>query len=120
MSGTTKMDAASPIIRRTNEYVGGLGELTKTLGGLTPAVAAFIMATVLIFFAATLVTVDHLTARAANRRARLTVRPLWAGWCNNWCEQLPTNSQEPSVSCVFAANRPLYQARSAGLEPAAF
>ena len=98
----------------------GLGELTKTLDGLTPAVAAFIIATVLIFFAATLVTVDHLTARAANRQARLTVRPLWASWCNNWCEQLPTNSQKPSVSRVFAANRGVCLARSAGLEPATF
>ena len=38
------------------EYVRGLAELAKSLGGLTPAVAAFVVSTILFFFSTSIVT----------------------------------------------------------------
>jgi hypothetical protein len=62
MAGTMQMEAASPVLGGTSEYVKGLAELAKNLSGLTPAVAAFTIATILFFFAATLAAIDRFTA----------------------------------------------------------
>ena len=62
VSSSLQMQAATPILSGSTEYVKGLAELAKNLGGLTPAVAAFVIATILFFFAATLAAIDILAA----------------------------------------------------------
>jgi len=52
--------AASTVMQGAKEYVEALAELAKNLKGLTPAVASFITATILFFFAGTLVTADRI------------------------------------------------------------
>jgi hypothetical protein len=53
-----QMQAATPALNGSAEYVKGLADLAKNLGGLTPAVAAFVVATILFLFAATLAAID--------------------------------------------------------------
>jgi hypothetical protein len=60
VAGSLQMQAATPVLSGSAEYVKGLAELAKSLGGLTPAVAAFVIATILFFFAATLAAIDVL------------------------------------------------------------
>ena len=42
------------------DYLKGLAELAKNLGGLTPAVASFTIATILFFFAASLGAISFI------------------------------------------------------------
>jgi hypothetical protein len=42
------------------EYIKSLAELAKNLSGLTPAVASFIIATVLFFFAVSLAAINYV------------------------------------------------------------
>jgi len=58
VANSLQMQAATPVLSGSTEYVKGLAELAKNLGGLTPAVAAFVIATILFFFAATLAAID--------------------------------------------------------------
>ena len=48
------------------EYLKALSELAKSLAGLTPAVAAFVVSTILFFFAVALVSVDRVTDAVAD------------------------------------------------------
>ncbi len=43
-----------------SDYVKNLAELAKNLAGLSPAIAAFVISTILFFIAAALSAVDHI------------------------------------------------------------
>jgi hypothetical protein len=53
---TEHVQAATNTFSGSADYVRGLAELAKNLGDLTPAVSAFVVSTILFFFAGGIVT----------------------------------------------------------------
>jgi hypothetical protein len=53
---TAHVEAATNTFSGSADYVRGLAELAKNLGDLTPAVSAFVVSTILFFFAGGIVT----------------------------------------------------------------
>jgi hypothetical protein len=55
-AATQQMQAATQTFSGTADYVRGLAELAKNLTDLTPAVSAFVVSTILFFFAGSIAT----------------------------------------------------------------